>query len=183
MAIQQKKRSSRKRQEYLSQELRPKFEFGGSLLKNSHAKEKRPISTKQPMHLVLRSSMAVGALSLRSNRVRGPIERRIRSYCQKFGVRLYEFANVGNHLHLLIKLGNRFTFAKFIKAVTGVIARLVLGAQRGSAKGQKFWDQRPYSRIVAWKRGYQIVKDYVIQNHLEAIGMIPYTPRAARRGG
>lgn len=178
-----KKKGRRRRQEYLSDELRPKLEFGGSLLKKSHAKEKRPVSTKQPMHLVLRSSIAVRELSLRSNRVRKPIDRLIRACCQKFGIRLYEYANVGNHLHLLIKVGNRFTFAKFIRAVTGVIARLVLGAQRGAPRGQRFWDQRPYSRIVAWKRGYQIVKDYVIQNHLEAIGMISYKPRAARRGG
>lgn len=181
--VRKKRKSRRRAQEFLSDKLRPKLEFGGVLLKNSHAKEKRPISTKQAMHLVLRSSVAKGSLSFRSSRLRRPVEKLVRSYCDRFGISLYEFANVGNHLHLLVRVKNRFTFPSFIKALTGVIARLVLGAQRGSPKGIRFWDYRPYSRIVAWKRGYQIAKDYVIQNRLEALGVIPYTPRAARRGG
>jgi hypothetical protein len=53
-----------------------------------------------------------------------------------------------------------------------------LGVERGKAKGIKFWLYRPYTRVVVgFKRGYQIVSDYILQNHLEAIGVIPYQPR------
>jgi len=42
---------------------------------------------------------------------------------------------------------------------------------------EKFWDYRPWTRIVEWKKAYSIAKDYVIQNHLEAMGLVPYKPR------
>ena len=42
---------------------------------------------------------------------------------------------------------------------------------------EKFWDFRPWTRIIEWKKAYSIAKDYVIQNHLEAMGLIPYKPR------
>lgn len=161
----------------LNPKLNPKVEFGGTLLKNSNAKVKRPISTKHPMHLVLRSSMAVGEFSLSSNRVKKPIEGLVRDQCERFGIKLLEYANKGDHLHLLVKVGNRFTFSKFIRALTGVIARLVVGAQRGSPKGQKFWDQRPYSRIVDQDRGDSLIKGVAIKNHLESIGIISNNPR------
>ena len=105
------------------------------------------------------------------------VEKTIRTQAKKYGIKIYEFANVGNHLHLLIKLSNRFTFAPFMRAISGIIAIKVTGSNKLKGLKQKFWDYRPWSRIVEWKKAYSIAKDYVIQNHLEAIGYISYKPR------
>lgn len=109
------------------------------------------------------------------------VERTARSLAKKYGIKIYEFANVGNHVHLLIKLSHRFTFSPFMRALSGTIALKVTGANKLKGLKKKFWDYRPWTRIVEWKKAYTIAKDYVIQNHLEAIGFIAYRPREYER--
>ncbi|MBS1970581.1 MAG: transposase [Bdellovibrionales bacterium] len=165
---------------FQDQSIKQMHQFGGSLLKNSNAKTKRPISTKHAMHVVLRSSLARGEWSLRSAKNLRMVEKTVRTQAQKYGIKIYEFANVGNHLHLLIKVGNRHTFAPFMRAISGIIALKVTGARKAKELKQKFWDYRPWSRVVQWRKAYSVVKDYVVQNHLEAIGAVPYQPRRRR---
>ena len=64
-----------------------------------------------------------------------------------------------------------------MRAISGIIALKVTGTNKLKSLKQKFWDYRPWSRIVDWKKAYSIAKDYVIQNHLEAIGYIAHKPR------
>jgi REP element-mobilizing transposase RayT len=152
--------------------------FGGAYLKNSNPKEKRPISTKRAMHLVVRSSMAKGPLSfLRNDRKISDI---IYKQAKSCGVKIYRLANAGNHLHLIILPSSRIAFSRFIRAVTGLIARLVLKAQRGSAREIQFWDKRPFTRILEWGKEFDVVSKYLLQNLLEAYGFIAYTPRKTR---
>ncbi|MCC7404048.1 MAG: transposase [Bdellovibrionales bacterium] len=171
----------------LSQEFSVKKEFGGALLKRSHAKNPRPISTKNAMHLTLRSSRAKGRHSFLANRARQVlIESKIREMAKKFGVSIYKLAIVGNHIHLLLRATSRRGFISFLRAITGIIARIVLGAERGRAqlakrgtrsKAEGFWDQRPWTRVIAWMRDFANVKKYVKQNFREAMGFVPYKPR------
>jgi len=168
---------SPKQLHFQSQSLKKMHQFGGSLLKKSNAKTKRPLSTKHAMHVVLRSSKAKGEWSLRSLKNQKIVEKLTRTLAKKYSIKIYEYANVGNHLHLLIKLSNRYTFAPFIRALSGSIALKVTGSNKLKALKEKFWDYRPWTRIVEWKKAYSIAKDYVIQNHLEAMGLIPYKPR------
>ena len=101
-------------------------EFGGSLLGKANARERRPISTKRPMHLVLRSSLAKGRYSfLRSEREKE------------------------NH-------------------------------KENQAQRIKFWDLRPYSKIIEWGREFRSVTRYFLQNTFEALGFVPYQPRRKR---
>jgi len=146
--------------------------FGGAHLKNSHAKEQRPISTKRAMHLVLRSSLCKGDLSLLTSKNARKVEEIIWNQAANLGVKIYRFANSGNHLHLLVLPRSRQSFIKFIKAISGLIPRAVLGVERGSAKGKKFWDKRPFSRIVEWGRDFLRVKKYLALNILEAVGFV-----------
>jgi len=164
-----------------SQSIKKMRQFGGSLLKQSNAKTARPLSTKHAMHVVLRSSQAKGEWSLRSLKNQKTVEKITRNLAKKYGIKIYEYANVGNHLHLLIKLGNRFTFAPFIRSLSGSIALKVTGSNKLKALKEKFWDFRPWTRILEWKKAYSIAKDYVIQNHLEAIGCISYKSRDDRK--
>jgi hypothetical protein len=152
-----------------------KKHFGGAYLKNSHAKVKRPVTVKAPMHLVMRSELAKGSHSLLK------LERRVQKIIydqgRRFGVKVYRLANAGNHLHLVILPRSRRAFSAFVRAISGLIARAVLKVQRGHAKGLKFWAQRPFTRIVSWGREYREVCNYLLQNTLEALGFVAYRPR------
>jgi REP element-mobilizing transposase RayT len=152
-------------------------EFGGALLGKGHAKRARPLSTKQAMHVVMRSSLAKGAWSLRTSRNLKAIERSLKKISGRFGIKVYRYAIVGNHIHLLIKLSNRFTFAPFIRAFTGMVAMLVTGSSKIKMLTEKFWDAVPWSRIVEWGKAYGVVKAYVFQNEMEACGAVPYSER------
>ncbi len=149
--------------------------FGGSHLKNSNPKEKRPISTKRSMHLVLRSSMARHDYSLlKKDQI---IRKIVSAQGRAFGVKVYKQANGGNHLHLIVLPRSRQAFQSFIRAISGLIAREVLGAQRGNPQYIKFWDQRPYTRVLEWGKDFRKVSKYLVQNTLEALGFIDYQPR------
>jgi len=168
------------------QDLLPGFEkagikkFGGSMLKGN-AREQRPISVKRPMHLVMKSSLARGESSFLSKKRARRIEDLVHHQGKLHGVRIYRFANSGNHLHLVIKPVSKRAFRTYIRAVSGLIARITLGAEKGKAQGLKFWDARPFTRIIEWGRDYKNVCDYVLQNTLEAIGFIAYQPRGRKK--
>lgn len=140
----------------------------------------RPISSRHSMHLVLRSTRARGDLSF----WRAHNSRRIDSILAKFskshGVRIIAKANVGNHLHLHIRLLRISGYKRFIRAVTGSIAMAVSGRSRwnsASEPKQKFWDLRPFTRIVIGRRDFSNVKNYIRINQLEGLGY----PRSAAR--
>ncbi|MFZ4404442.1 MAG: hypothetical protein ACOYOK_10105, partial [Pseudobdellovibrionaceae bacterium] len=100
------RRSSNQQLSFDSYLTKPLKEFGGSLLKKSNAKVARPISTKHAMHIVLRSDRAKGASSMLAAKNSKKIQRIIWNQAQRCGVRIYEYANVGNHLHLLLRAGH-----------------------------------------------------------------------------
>lgn len=102
----------------------------------------------------------------------GRVRKIIVLAAKKCGVRIYENANVGNHLHLIVKVPSPLLWRRFIREVTGRIAQTVqkLGCKE---KGQPFWLHRPFTRIVrGWQRAYRVVQDYVLLNHLQAEGFI-----------
>lgn len=172
---------NRPSQQLLDYQFKVEKEFGGSLLKKSHAKKPRPISTKQTMHLTLRSSKAKGPYSfLATHQRRVLIDKKIHEVAAKFGVSIYRLAIVSNHIHILIRATYRRGFISFLRAITGIIPRIVLSAERGQAKlseTTRFWDQRPWTRVIAWQKDFENVKKYVLQNFNEALGFRPYKPR------
>src|SRR5258708_1940379 len=122
--------------------------FGGSKQKGN-PKTARTVDSKQALHIVMRSALATRERSflLKARRIEDILSKQ----AARFNVRLYNVANAGNHLHLLLKFHSRRGLRGFIRASTGLIARLVLDAERGRAwrssilKG--FWGARPFSRI------------------------------------
>jgi REP element-mobilizing transposase RayT len=142
-------------------------QFGGARLK-SNPKISRPLSTKLAIHLVLKSELARGGKSFLRARNVDRIDQIVRGRAKKCGVRILHFVNVGNHIHLVVKLHDRQAYASFIRVVTGLIARHVLQAQRNAAKGLKFWQARPFTRLVNWGRDYERVKRYMEKNRREA---------------
>ena len=160
--------------------LKSSLDFGGSLLKNSHAKTPRPISTKRVMHAVLRASVCKGPLSFLLSKNSKVIDRVLESQGLLHGVKIYKVAKAHNHIHLVLLPRSRESFIAFLRSITGLIPRLLLGAQKGSPIGKVFWDKRPWSRIISWGKEYKLVLKYLEQNMLEAFGFIPYQERKTR---
>lgn len=159
----------RKTNEQYFKSLKGRGEFGGSLLKGN-PREQRPHDSSLALHVTLRSETARGARRLENHdqKIMTTLERLSR----KFKVTVYMFANAGNHLHLLVRPPkDRGAFANFLRALAGITARIATGAQRGSAKGVKFWTKRPWSRMVSWGRDYKIVYRYVCENIMAVWGI------------
>jgi len=145
----------------------PKKVHGGA---NSVEREKiaRPIETKKPMHLILRSSRAKGSWSfLRRHR---EIEAILQGTAKRFHIRIYRFANVGNHIHLLVQAKARKDFQNFLRVLAQAIVFLVTGARKGNPIG-KFWDALAFSRIVEWGRDWKGMLTYLEKNLLEGEGL------------
>ena len=130
----------------------------------------RPRATKEAMHLVLRSDRARGTKSLL--KYDSVVRAVIVKIAARHGVRVYRIVNAGNHLHVTLKLSKQFLWHGFISGITGGIARAV-GFKRDADSKQGFWDSRPFTRLLAWGRDYNVVKDYLGLNQLEADGVVP----------
>ena len=90
---------------------------------------------------------------------------------EKYGVKVYRFSNVGNHLHLLVQVPSRRAWQAFIRALSGAVAFHVTGTRKGKALARKFWDSLAFSRIVSWGREYRTLEIYFVKNLLESLGI------------
>jgi len=156
---------------------------GGEIRKGKR-KEARPIATKRPMHLTLRSSQVKGKRSLQTKK--REIENLVAVFSKQFHVGIYSQSNNGNHLHLIVQPQTRGGFKRFLMALSGRIAQLMTKANKGKPLAGKFWDFIPFTRIVEWGNDFVNAWRYVKQNQLEAAGLIPYQPRSCgltRRSG
>lgn len=154
--------------------------YGGELMKKRKGRSgPRTLDTKNTMHLVLRSTKAKGEWSFSKEKNKNNIQRIFKKFSSKYGVKIYSIAYAGHHLHCQIKIYNRHAYNPFIRALTGAIAMAVSGANRWNnvLKGAKFWDYRPFTRIVIGYRAFLTLKDYIHINHLEGWG---YTRDQAR---
>ncbi len=141
-------------------------------------KLERPVSTRRPMHVVLTSRRARGGWSLRKHdRIVRDVLRRM---ARRFDVRIYDFANVGSHLHLVLRVRRREAFQGFLRSFAGIVARRITGAERGRRSGH-FFDGLAWSRVVSWGRDYLVLRHYVFRNQIEgALG--PRIRQAFERG-
>jgi REP element-mobilizing transposase RayT len=176
-------------------------EHGGAL-SIGRRRSRRPLSTKEALHITLRSELATKERSLL--RHRPLIEAVIRKASRRFRIRVYRWAVCRNHIHLLIKGKRREDLQNFFRVLAGHIAQGILklyplkphevggalthqagGAPRGRKKGcvknqRKFWDLLLYSRVLTWGREFKAVTGYLVQNTLEALKLIAYAPRKTR---
>jgi REP element-mobilizing transposase RayT len=150
--------------------------YGGELSKTRKGRAgPRPISVKHTMHLVLRSSKAVGPWSFRKASNEDAIKNIFLRFGLKFGIKILRLANVGNHLHLQIRIGNRHTFSAFIRATTAAITLAVTRcnahAPLKKTFADRFFDCRPFTRFVVGRRDFLGIKDYIEINQLEGFGV------------
>ena len=65
------------------------------------------MAMKRPVHLVMKSSLARGDKSFLNTARKKAIEQLLYRLGKQKGVKLYRYANSGNHLHLLILPSSR----------------------------------------------------------------------------
>ena len=156
--------------------------FGGSHFSGYNPRTQRPIYAKKALHLVLRSSLATGQFSMKRKELSARVWDIIVKHANQNGIQIYEYANGGNHLHLLIRVRRRDSYCRFIRSISGLIARAVKGCEKGTPLNGKFWDHRPFTRVVGFAgKQFQKVKLYLARNRLEAIGFLPYLERRYSR--
>lgn len=139
--------------------------FGGSLLKGN-AKRARPLDSKLPILITLRATKG----GMRTPKAFKKVNDAVYDTAHKYGFKIYKYSNVGNHLHLVLKLSKLQLWAAFIRELTGKIGLLMKLLTKAEGK---FWMYRPHTRIVrGWKKAFRIALDYVGLNQLEAEGFI-----------
>lgn len=154
------------KQQNLFQLSKVQLESGGSLSKKGKRKSKRPLNAKQPHHLVLRSQQS----TLLKKFVF--IEYYLEKHSQRFQVIIYRRAICSNHIHLLVRFKSREDYQRFIRALSGSLAKVL----------KIKWSLSPYVKILSWGREFRSAQSYVAQNLLEAFGAIAYKPRKTRYG-
>ncbi|MBN8536569.1 MAG: transposase [Deltaproteobacteria bacterium] len=175
-------------------------EHGGQTPK-ARQRRKRPLSVKEPLHLVLRSDYARGARKLTKHQPM--IQGILKKAAGRFKISIYEKAINTNHIHLLVRGKTRESLQNFFRVTAGHIAQNILRdfplqpGEKGQPAGHgsvpvggqktakcpqprgappavrenKFWETRIYSRIVSWGREFNIITTYIYQNVLESFGV------------
>lgn len=108
-------------------------EHGGGLGRGRR-KVARPISTRDPMYVILRSTRAKGRLSLQKPAFAGLIREMVERQAAACRIQLLQFLNEGDSLHFLLKVPSRPGYLRFIRSVSGLTSRMVTGAERGPAQ-------------------------------------------------
>jgi REP element-mobilizing transposase RayT len=144
------------------------LEHGGSLQKGRR-KIARPLSTKTPIHLVFRSSRARDTWSFLRSANKIKVEILLRELSKKYGVKIYSFANAGNHLHVVVSVKRKESLRTFTRVFTQQVMFAITEAKKGAAQG-RFWDAIYYSRMVRWGREFRALKNYLLINRMEAFG-------------
>jgi REP element-mobilizing transposase RayT len=127
-------------------------QFGGSLLAGSR-KTVRPLTSKKPVHLVLK---ATNSFQLIKNKKL--VEFLTHKYAHKFGIKVYEKAVHADHIHLAVQVPNRILYVRWIRALTSVLVKRIRNLK---------WKLRPYTRVADWGRPFRNLKKYIFGNRLE----------------
>ncbi|MGZ3710520.1 MAG: hypothetical protein ACXVBE_02135 [Bdellovibrionota bacterium] len=152
----------------------------GGVVRKGQRKRARFIDVSRPLHLVFRASKARGALSFLHRRHKGLIHLLLLDAAERYEIKIYNYVNVGNHIHLLIKGRTREALRAFLRVFPQRLMFQVTGAAKGKARG-RFFDEIVYSRVVNWGREFVRMKEYFWKNMLEALGFSRNTIIAWRK--
>jgi putative transposase len=181
---------------------------GGELRKKRKGRKYRPLSTKDPLHLVLKVNKSkLKRRSLRFSAEYLLVLKLTKKYARKFYVKIEQISVQNDHVHMLVRAGRRSQYQNFFRVLSGQIAQSfqkqnfltrqrVTGTPAGGGqpgvtgtpaevvgireKGTGLWLHRPFSRVVKGWRAFQIVRNYIQLNELEATGRIPYRKERLR---
>jgi REP element-mobilizing transposase RayT len=133
--------------------------------KKGMRKEKRPLSTRHPIHIILKSA----GQDLKRN------EREVlkwwNNFARKFGIKVYSVVVNHDHLHAVIRIHSHGLYVQFIRAFSGTLARAL----------KIKWLNRPVTRLAHWGRDFKRLIKYLKLNLFEAEGFLAYQPGRTRR--
>lgn len=144
---------------------KPTPKFHGGTHARGKRKTLRPLATRKPLHLVLKSSRNL-------YRHRSLIEFQVFKQSELAQIRLFHKAVAADHVHLVLRIPSRNAYKAFVRALTGILAR---------ALGKKLWALLPFTRVANWGRDFANLRAYLLQNRVEAGGFVPYQPRGRPR--
>lgn len=149
--------------------------YGGALRKKAANRLARPLVFRSgSMHISLKSTKAKGKYSFQSKLNRTRVKQFIESFSNKKGVQVISMANVGNHIHLHVKLHNKALYKAWIRGLTSGLAMIAMGLsglKELKEAGKKFWDHRPFSRVIESFKHFLTAKKYIEINQLEGMGI------------
>lgn len=159
-----------------------RYSHGGTLRQKRLGRKARPISTREPIHLVFKANREVVGSGFRNSKRFQILNQVIRKYSSRFHVKIDHFSINGDHLHFVLRAGKRTLFQSFLKVLAGQIAQRLLKegllkpVMKTSGGGLvKLWKYRPFTRVVRSWSAYKIVLNYVQLNEKEARGKIKYS--------
>jgi REP element-mobilizing transposase RayT len=155
-----------------------KAQHGGTS-RTGQRKTSRPIEPTLPLYVVLRSSRARGKWSLSRQPTRTAIKETLRVLAQRHGIKVFEFSNGGDQVHLLLRAESRTSFQAFLRAFAGLVARQVTGARKGKPSG-RFWDALTFSRVLNWGEEFELVRGLLAGGDLDALAQIQKPPKPSR---
>lgn len=145
--------------------------FGGGTRTTRKSRKFRPISTRQSMHLMLKSTRATGQWSFLTPKNKRIVKSLLKAYSFKHHIQILSAANAGNHLHIHLKVQSALAYKRFVRAFSGAIAMKISGASKIKKLKNKFWTQSPYTRFVHGVRDFLRLRDYIRVNILEGFGV------------
>ena len=142
------------------------LKFHGGQVYSGKRKTKRPLATKNPIHLVLKCNKSISLFHEFCE-----VKYYINKYSFKFHIKIYNLSVQRDHIHFLLKIENRESYMKFTRFLTGVLARKY---------GKDLWQLTPFTRVLSWGKDYEATKKYISQNEDEVWGVKPYKHRQQR---
>ncbi len=143
---------------------------GGSLRNSAKGRGARPLSTKDPIHLVFKVNKVAVKMGLRHARSFALMNRVLKRYSAKFFVKVEQFSIQIDHVHLLVRGGRRAQLQSFMRVVAGQFAQQLTDTPNTQNEGPKVWKYRPFSRVIKGYKAYQTVRDYIQLNECEVNG-------------
>ncbi|MAV92470.1 MAG: hypothetical protein CL676_13710 [Bdellovibrionaceae bacterium] len=145
---------------------KPKLSNGGSL--QNTRQTQRILSHRKPIHLVLKSKKTHNLFRHRSG-----IQNLLINQAHKFNITLHTWSIQKDHVHISLKIPNRESYIKFIRAFTGLMARKL---------GKGLWTQRPFTRVLSGsQKDFWNLNNYIFRNEMEVFGIWKLSDR--RRSG
>ncbi|RYZ66339.1 MAG: hypothetical protein EOP05_19285 [Proteobacteria bacterium] len=150
-----------------NREVGPRRSQHGGSISRGKRKVSRPLDTRKPVHLVLKSSSARLKMSFLAFKNKVAVQKIVRERAKQFGVAIHGFELMSDHVHLVASFESRAMFQSFLRTITGLIARHVTGAKKGKPFGKRFFDGLAFTRVVQGLKDMRGLKIYLFKNEVE----------------
>ena len=120
---------------------------------------REPFAPRFPVHVTMRC--VEGLPSLRARPQFQVLRRAFDAGCERFGLRLIEFAVLANHLHLIVEGRDR---RALVRGLQGLFIRCARGLNRLWKRNGKVFRDRHHDRVLRSAKEVRAVLCYVLGN-------------------